>query len=193
MSSSRGKKAVVPSSKRRRESGRCIDWATVEQVQLPDTIRALLTIDPWEQFFDITKPTYLELTLELCSTFHLQVVMTNNDDPGTIHFRIGGPVRAMSVPEFGVSLGLYTDEFMEEEDMNALPCNIHISPSLCWKALAPLFHLRPQPLEGLSSHPFPTLSPCHIGTHLDWNERDYRHCQHPRRLLFMVHGECTRD
>ncbi|PPS15941.1 hypothetical protein GOBAR_AA04637 [Gossypium barbadense] len=44
----------------------------------------------------------------------------------------------MSVPKFGVTLGLYTDEFMEEEDMNALPHNIHISPSLCWKALASL-------------------------------------------------------
>ena len=63
--------------------------------------------------------------------------MTNNDDPGTIHFRLGDLVREMSVPEFGVALGLYTDEFMEEEDMNALPRNIHISPSLCWKDLAP--------------------------------------------------------
>ncbi|KAK5832804.1 hypothetical protein PVK06_016607 [Gossypium arboreum] len=44
----------------------------------------------------------------------------------------------MSVPEFGIALGLYTDEFMEEEDMNALLRNIHISPSLCWKALVPL-------------------------------------------------------
>ncbi|PPS13156.1 hypothetical protein GOBAR_AA07486 [Gossypium barbadense] len=68
----------------------------------------------------------------------LQVVMTNNYDPDTIHFRLGGLVHAMSVLEFGVTLGLYTDEFMEKEDMNALPCNIHISPSLCWKGLAPL-------------------------------------------------------
>ncbi|PPS14579.1 hypothetical protein GOBAR_AA06002 [Gossypium barbadense] len=28
-------------------------------------------------------PTYLELTMELCSMFHLQTVMTNYDDPGT--------------------------------------------------------------------------------------------------------------
>ena len=63
--------------------------------------------------------------------------MTNNDDPGTIHFRLGGLVHAMSVLEFGVALGLYTDEFMEEENMNALPRNNHISLSLFWKALAP--------------------------------------------------------
>ncbi|PPS14933.1 hypothetical protein GOBAR_AA05644 [Gossypium barbadense] len=52
------------------------------------------------------------------------------------------PIRQSSsrneCPEFGVALGLYTDEFMEKENMNVLPCNIHISPSLCWKALAPL-------------------------------------------------------
>ncbi|PPR85654.1 hypothetical protein GOBAR_AA35037 [Gossypium barbadense] len=110
-----GKKAVVPSSKRHRglssSSVLATAEAAVEQVQLVDAIRALLTTDPWERFFAITEPTYLELTLELCSTFHLQ---------------------------FGVALGLYTDEFIEEEDMNALPCDIHISSSLCWKALAPL-------------------------------------------------------
>ncbi|PPS13159.1 hypothetical protein GOBAR_AA07480 [Gossypium barbadense] len=116
--------------------GHCIDWAAVEQVQLANALCALLSTDPWERFFAITEPTYLELTLELCSTFHLQVVMTNNDDPGTIHFRLGGLVHAMSVPEFGVTLGLYTNKFIEEEGMNALLRNIHISPSLCWKALA---------------------------------------------------------
>ncbi|KAK5803067.1 hypothetical protein PVK06_030707 [Gossypium arboreum] len=68
----------------------------------------------------------------------LQVVMTNNDDPDTIHFQLGSLVRNMSVPEFGVALVLYTNEFIEEKHMNALPRNIHISPSLCRKALAPL-------------------------------------------------------
>ncbi|PPR85382.1 hypothetical protein GOBAR_AA35309 [Gossypium barbadense] len=47
-----------------------IDWATVEQVQMADAIRALLTTDPWELFFRIIKLTYLELTMELCSTSH---------------------------------------------------------------------------------------------------------------------------
>ncbi|PPS16165.1 hypothetical protein GOBAR_AA04414 [Gossypium barbadense] len=72
------------------------------------------------------------------SVYAITVVMTNNNDPGIIHFRLGGLVPAISVLEFGVALGLYTDEFIDEEDMNALPRNIHISPSLCWKALAPL-------------------------------------------------------
>ncbi|PPS20004.1 hypothetical protein GOBAR_AA00559 [Gossypium barbadense] len=53
------------------EVGRCIDWATLEQVQLADAIQALLTTDPWGLFFEIVETTYLELTMELCSMFHL--------------------------------------------------------------------------------------------------------------------------
>ncbi|PPR97501.1 hypothetical protein GOBAR_AA23169 [Gossypium barbadense] len=81
MSSSRGKKTTVPASKNRKgasssaEAGRYIDWATVEQVQMADAIRSLLTTDSWELFFRIIEPTYLELRMELCSTFHLQTVM----------------------------------------------------------------------------------------------------------------------
>ncbi|PPS14085.1 hypothetical protein GOBAR_AA06500 [Gossypium barbadense] len=162
MSSSHGKKAVVPASKKRKGApsssgpttevrhpflrfpirpqeelfqilwarpliaGRCINWATVEQVQLAKVIRALLTTDPWELFFGIIEPTYLELTMELCSTFHLQTVMTNYDDPGTL-----------SVPEFGTDLGLYTEEFKEENDLHALNRHIHRSPSRCWDTLVP--------------------------------------------------------
>ena len=51
--------------------GHCIHWVAVEQVQMADAIRALLTIDPWELFFGIIESTYLELTMELCSAFHL--------------------------------------------------------------------------------------------------------------------------
>ncbi|PPR95362.1 hypothetical protein GOBAR_AA25308 [Gossypium barbadense] len=56
--------------------------ATIEQVQMTDAIRALLTTDPWELFFGIIEPTYLELTMELYLTFHLQTVLTSRH----IHF-----------------------------------------------------------------------------------------------------------
>ncbi|PPS06679.1 hypothetical protein GOBAR_AA13970 [Gossypium barbadense] len=115
--------------------GRCIDWAVVEQVQLADAIRALLTTDPWGIFFGIIEPTYLELTMELCSTFHLQTVMMNYDDPGTIQFCLGRLVRQLSIPEFGTTLGLYTEDFKEENDLDALNRHIHHSP--CWDALVP--------------------------------------------------------
>ncbi|PPS09459.1 hypothetical protein GOBAR_AA11189 [Gossypium barbadense] len=150
MSSSRGKKAVVPASKKKKGAlsfsgptaevrhpflrfpigpqeelfqilwarpliaGRCIDWAAIEQVQLAEAIRALLNTDPWELFFGIIKPTYLEITIELCSTFHLQT---------------------LSVPKFGMALSLYTDEFKEENDLHAFNRHIHRSPLRCWDAL----------------------------------------------------------
>ncbi|PPS11214.1 hypothetical protein GOBAR_AA09428 [Gossypium barbadense] len=117
-------------------AGRCIDWATVEQVQLADAIQALLTTDPWELFFGIIEPTYLELTMELCSTFRLQNVMTNYDDPSMVQFLLGGLIRQLSIPEFGAALGLYTDEFKEENELHALTRHIHFSPSKCWHTLA---------------------------------------------------------
>ncbi|PPR83979.1 hypothetical protein GOBAR_AA36733 [Gossypium barbadense] len=110
MSSSLGKKATVPASKKTKGAsssvGRCIDWAAVKQVQLADAIRALLTINHWELFFGIIEPTYLELTMELCSMFYLQTVMMNYNDPGTVLFRLGKR-------------------------------HIHRSPLRCWDALVP--------------------------------------------------------
>ncbi|PPS17015.1 hypothetical protein GOBAR_AA03555 [Gossypium barbadense] len=73
--------------------------------------------------------------MELCSTFHLQPVMTNYDDPGTIQFRLGGLVYQLSVPEFSAALGLYTKKFKEENDLHALSRHIHHSPLRCWDAL----------------------------------------------------------
>ncbi|PPR91402.1 hypothetical protein GOBAR_AA29283 [Gossypium barbadense] len=173
MSCSRGKKVVVPTSKKRKgasfssgpiaeilhpflqfpigpqeelfqilqarpsEVGRCIDWVALEQVQLADAIRALLTTHPWRLFFKIVKPTYLELTMELCSTFHLQTVMAHFDDPGTIQYHLDGLVRQLNVPKFETALGLYIEEFMEENESYALNRHIHHSPSWCWNALAP--------------------------------------------------------
>ncbi|PPS10209.1 hypothetical protein GOBAR_AA10424 [Gossypium barbadense] len=118
-------------------AGCCIDWAAIEQVQMADAIRALLTTDPWELFFGIIEPTYLELTMELCSTFHLQTVMTNYDDPGMVQFCLGGLLCQLSVPEFGAALGLYTEEFKEENEQHALTHHIHFFPSKCWHTLAP--------------------------------------------------------
>ncbi|PPS12052.1 hypothetical protein GOBAR_AA08593 [Gossypium barbadense] len=105
--------------------------------ELAKTIRALLTTDPWELFFGIIEPTYLEITMELCSTFHLQTVMTNYDDPGAVQFRLGRLDHQLSVPEFSTVLGLYTEEFKEENDLHALNRHIHRCPLRCWDALVP--------------------------------------------------------
>ncbi|KAK5825931.1 hypothetical protein PVK06_020816 [Gossypium arboreum] len=75
--------------------------------------------------------------MEPCSTFHLQTVMMNYDDPGTVQFCLGGLVRQLSVPEFGKALGLYMGEFKEENDLHALNRHIHHFPSRSWDTLVP--------------------------------------------------------
>ncbi|PPR86158.1 hypothetical protein GOBAR_AA34533 [Gossypium barbadense] len=115
----------------------CIDWAVVKQVQLAKAIRALLTTNPWELFFGIIEPTYLELTMEFCSIFHLQTLMINYDDLGMVQFLLDGLVHQLNVPEFGTALGLCIEEFKEENDLHALNRHIHHSSSRCWDALVP--------------------------------------------------------
>ncbi|PPS09304.1 hypothetical protein GOBAR_AA11340 [Gossypium barbadense] len=169
--SNRGKKIVVPASKKRKGAvssldptaeirhpflqfplepqeelfqilrarplgvGCCIDWATLEQIQMANAIRALLTTKPWGLFFEIIEPTYLDFTMKLYSTFHLQVLMTNFNDPGTVQFRLGGLVFQLRVPELEIVVGLYTVEFMDDNELDTLHRHIHYSPSKCWKDL----------------------------------------------------------
>ncbi|PPS08550.1 hypothetical protein GOBAR_AA12088 [Gossypium barbadense] len=65
----------------------------------------------------------------------VETVMTNYDDPNTVQFCLGRLVCQLSVPEFGTALGLYTEEFKEQNDLHALNHHIHRSPSRCWDAL----------------------------------------------------------
>ena len=57
--------------------------------------------------------------------------MTEFDDPGTVQFHLDGLVRQLSVPKFGVALGLYTEEFMDDDDFANLYCHIYYSLSNC--------------------------------------------------------------
>ncbi|PPS03295.1 hypothetical protein GOBAR_AA17368 [Gossypium barbadense] len=52
--------------------------------------------------------------MELCSTFHLQTVMTNYDVPGTVQFCLGGLVRQLSIPEFALQ-GIGSPSISETE------------------------------------------------------------------------------
>ncbi|KAA3472278.1 Retrovirus-related Pol polyprotein from transposon 412 family [Gossypium australe] len=118
-------------------TGRCIDWNVVRQVGLELDIKALLSTEPWENFFKIDEPTYMELTLEFCTTFILQSMTTQFDHPGAIQFRLGGSVHRLSIPQFGTALGLYTSEFIAEYPLAGLHRELHRIPIECWHALRP--------------------------------------------------------
>lgn len=97
------------------ELGHCIDWATLKQIHLADRVSALIVTDPWDRFFSIIEPTYSELAVDFCLTFILQHVILSHDNSCTISFRLGNMMRHLSIPDFGVALGLYTKEFMSCE------------------------------------------------------------------------------
>ncbi|PPS16308.1 hypothetical protein GOBAR_AA04272 [Gossypium barbadense] len=102
---------------------------------MADAVRALLTTELWGLFFEIIELTYLKLAMDLCSTFYLQVIMTNFDNPRMVQFCLGGLVRQLSVPEFRIALGLYMEEFIDDNELDTLLHGIHYSPSKCWKDL----------------------------------------------------------
>ncbi|PPS04369.1 hypothetical protein GOBAR_AA16293 [Gossypium barbadense] len=43
----------------------------------------------------------------------------------------------LRVPDFGIALGLYTEEFIDDNELNTLHRHIHYSPSKCWRDLVP--------------------------------------------------------
>ncbi|PPR92882.1 hypothetical protein GOBAR_AA27790 [Gossypium barbadense] len=82
-------------------------------------------IRPQEEIFQILRARPLE------------TVVARSDDPGTIQFRLGSLVRQLNVPVFGTALGLYTEEFIEENELHTLNHHIHHFPSQRWNALTP--------------------------------------------------------
>ncbi|KAK5824213.1 hypothetical protein PVK06_018981 [Gossypium arboreum] len=52
-------------------------------------------------------------------------------------FCLSGLVHQLSVLEFGIALGLYTKEFMDDNELNTLHRHIHYSLSKCWRDLVP--------------------------------------------------------
>ncbi|KAH1032253.1 hypothetical protein J1N35_044427 [Gossypium stocksii] len=60
--------------------------------------------------------------------------MSEFDDPGTVQFCLGGFIRQLSVPEFRVTLGLYTEELMDHDNFSDLHRHIPYAPSSCWAA-----------------------------------------------------------
>ncbi|XP_040940693.1 uncharacterized protein [Gossypium hirsutum] len=98
-------------------------------------------VGPYRVLRQIEPVAYqLELPPELSQihdVFHVSMLRRYRSDPShvvaieEIEFRLGGLVLQLSVPEFGIALGLYTEEFMDEDDFDTLHRHIHLSPSNC--------------------------------------------------------------
>ncbi|PPS00225.1 hypothetical protein GOBAR_AA20441 [Gossypium barbadense] len=108
MSSSCGKKTVVPASKKRK--GAASSSRPTTEIRHPFF---QVPLGPQEELYQILRVRPL---VDLCSMFHLQTVMTNFDDPRTVQFCLGGLVRQLNVPEFGIALGVSTRHLGSHSD-----------------------------------------------------------------------------
>ncbi|PPS19167.1 hypothetical protein GOBAR_AA01402 [Gossypium barbadense] len=77
-------------------------------------------------------------------------------------FKVSLPAKR---PELDAALGLYTEEFKEENELHALTRHIHSSPSKCWHTLAPSAASY-NPSRSKASVLPPSLSVCCTGTSL---------------------------
>ncbi|PPS10237.1 hypothetical protein GOBAR_AA10410 [Gossypium barbadense] len=117
MSSLRGKKTVVHASKKRKGASSSMGPTTEIHHPLLQFPRG-----PQEELFQIlwVRP----------------LIAGRCIDWATVE-QINPPARQLSVPEFGAALGLYTEEFKEENDLDTFSRHIHFSPSKCLHTLAP--------------------------------------------------------
>lgn len=85
-----------------------IDWEQIPKIDPCNRLASLLPIDtPWRRFFDILEPSYDELVYEFWSTVNITPTI-NLTYPG-IYFRLAGKEIHMSLTEFALRLGIYTE------------------------------------------------------------------------------------
>ena len=93
------------------------EMLTIRLVNEEDDDEILFVFYAWRTVFDIRENVYKELYLEFYSTFGFDE--TVGDDKimteKSIFFRLGGKKHSMTLAEFGVALGLYTEEAVEDE------------------------------------------------------------------------------
>ncbi|PPS16018.1 hypothetical protein GOBAR_AA04561 [Gossypium barbadense] len=124
--SNRGKKTTVPASKKRKGPA-SYSGPTVEiRHPFPQ-----FSLGSQEELFQILRARPLGVGLCIDWTALEQIQMADA-------FRLGGLVRQLSIPKFGIALGLYTEEFVNDNELDTLHRHIHYFPSKCWKELLPV-------------------------------------------------------
>lgn len=68
----------------------------------------------------LDKPSYLESTLEVLSTFHMHRAQDLWDEPNVVHFQLMGHEYHLSYTEFIVYLGFYDHGYITTDDYRHL-------------------------------------------------------------------------
>ena len=94
------------------EPNRYIDFDALEVIGIADEVRDLIENVGWGRFVDIREDVHYELLLEFLCTLDFQKEYISVLRPGVINFKLGGRRHQMSVAEFGVALGVYSEPYI---------------------------------------------------------------------------------
>ncbi|PWA91390.1 retrotransposon Orf1 [Artemisia annua] len=95
-----------------------LEWEVLNRAGCAEEIEEMITIKlAWRNVFDIRENVYKELCLEFYSTFGFDETLGDDKvmTEKSVYFRLGGKKHSLKLLEFGVALGLYTQEAVEDE------------------------------------------------------------------------------
>ncbi|KAJ9544928.1 hypothetical protein OSB04_024635 [Centaurea solstitialis] len=99
-----------------------VDWNLLRSMSVENNVKAILEkhaydedgneyyiCHAWERVFDIAETLYRELIVEFVATFHFEAIKALDEFHQTcMTFRLGGIWRSLSLIEFALALGIYT-------------------------------------------------------------------------------------
>ncbi|KAJ0934298.1 hypothetical protein HanRHA438_Chr03g0105841 [Helianthus annuus] len=95
-----------------------VSWKTLRKLEVEDWVRKFVPVDsPWDRLFELSfTPTYREILVEFLSSFEFHPRRPNEvvdpaqpPPPPEVSFRMAGQAREMSLAQFAVHSGLYTE------------------------------------------------------------------------------------
>ncbi|CAL1393944.1 unnamed protein product [Linum trigynum] len=116
---------------------RCLDWDTVCAVRVSNSIHDMLGNGAWRVVFDFNEIIYRELTLEFLASFTLtKDGLKQFSFPNGITFRLGGQLHTMSLTQFSITMGLYSEHFFQGPLYSQLKTKRSLAPHAdldqCW-------------------------------------------------------------
>ncbi|KAJ9565672.1 hypothetical protein OSB04_001638 [Centaurea solstitialis] len=108
-----------------------VDWDLLRSMSVENNIKAILEkhaydedgneyyiCHAWERVFDIAETLYRELIVEFVATFHFDAIKALGEfHQSCMTFRLGGVWRSLSLVDFALALGIYTQSDVDAPGM----------------------------------------------------------------------------
>ena len=114
-----------------------LDWDVLEEYGLVQPIKQLLSSGPWETLFQIQEPAYQDITLAFLATMEIHKKRVEDGWDNYFSFEVYGRKHILTISQFCVFMGLYTEDFTHTEEFRDLNCRwpAQADSPTCWKQL----------------------------------------------------------